>query len=170
MSSYGSERGATRAGAQAADQRTAPARSGYEPYVYEDTGFGSTAVAASLLILGGLLEFLMGLAVVIRASYFKSLATYSSTVTNYAYHWNISNWGWLNFSLGILVVLVGVSVLLGQTWARWAGVVVAIMSAISSFLWLPFYPIWSIIVIAVDVFIIWALATARQRRDLGSSV
>lgn len=170
MSTYGSERGATRAGEQAAGQRTAQARTGYEPYAYEDTGYGSTAVAASLLILGGLLEFLMGLAVVIRASYFRSLATYSSTVTNYAYHWNITNWGWLNFSLGILVVLVGVSVLLGQTWARWAGVVVAVMSAISSFLWLPFYPIWSIIVIAVDIFIIWALATARQRRDLGSSI
>jgi len=67
-------------------------------------------------------------------------------------------------------VLVGACVLLGQTWARWAGVVVAIMSAVGSFLWLPFYPIWSIIVIAVDVFVIWALATARRRQDAGSAL
>ncbi len=170
MSTYGSERQTTTSAGQPSGQRAAQPRPGYEPYSYQDTGFGSTAVAASLLILGGLLEFLTGLAVVIRASYFRSLATYTSTVTSYAYHWNITSWGWLNFSLGILVVLVGVCVLLGQTWARWAGVVVAVMSAIASFLWLPFYPIWSIIVIAIDVFVIWALATARRRQDVGSSI
>ena len=55
--------------------------------------------------------------------------------------------------------------LFGQAWARWTGVACAVISGLGSFLFLPFYPLWAILVIAVDVFIIWALVTARQRQD-----
>jgi len=59
-------------------------------------------------------------------------------------------------------------VLLGQTWARWAGVVLAVISGLAGFLFLPFYPFWPILVIAVDVFIIWALVTPGGGRTSDS--
>jgi len=136
----------------------------YEPYA-GGNGSGSTFAAGWLLVLGGLWSFFIGLALVNRASYFKSLPSYSS-LTNYTYHWNLSGWGWANLILGIVVVAAGICVLLGQAWARWAGVVLAVISGIGSFMFLPFYPFWSILVIAVDVFIVWALATARERQDV----
>jgi hypothetical protein len=61
-------------------------------------------------------------------------------------------------------VAAGACVLLGQTWAWWTGVVLAVISGLGSFLFLAFYPFWSILVIAVDIFIIWALVTARRRQ------
>ena len=165
-----------------ADQRVAPAPgipvprsaeeptrppAGYEQYQpYEtDNMSGSTGLAGWLLILGGMWSFFSGLAMVANAAYFRSLSGYA-TLSHYAYHWNLSGWGWANLIFGVVVVAAGVCVLLGQAWARWAGVVLALIGAIGTFLFLPLYPFWSILVIAVDVFIIWALVTARQRQDI----
>jgi hypothetical protein len=64
------------------------------------------------------------------------LPGYSTTSHYYAYHWNLSGWGWADLILGVVVVVVvvaaGVCVLLGQTWARWAGVVLALISGLGS--------------------------------------
>jgi len=136
----------------------------YEEYAYEDYDMGDSAfVAGWLLLLGGFWSFFIGLSVVASASYYRSLAAYS-TLTNYTYHWNLSGWGWANLILGIVVVATAVCLLFGMGWARWAGIALAAISAIGSFLFLPFYPFWSILVIGIDVFIIWALATARRPR------
>jgi hypothetical protein len=125
----------------------------------------SLGAAATLLILGGLLSFLTGLAILLGKAFFTSQPDYSTIVHNYAFHWDLTGWGWSSLLLGVLVVVAGIFVLLGVTWARWFGAVLALISAAGTFVFLPFYPIWSVIVIALDVFIIWALATARRHRD-----
>ena len=147
------------------DPQHADASSAYDPYAGSYYSEGLTALGGWLLILGGFWSFFVGLAVVVRKSYFTSLPGYSAISHHYAYNWNLSSWGWANLILGIVVVAAGICVLLHQTWARWAGVVLAAISGLGSFLFLPFYPFWSILVIAVDVFIIWALVTARRRQD-----
>ncbi len=147
------------------DPRRAGASAAYDPYAASYYTEGRTALAGWLLILGGCWSFLAGLAVAVRASYFTAQPGYSNTSHNYAYHWSLSGWGWATLILGIVVVAAGACVLLGQAWARWAGVVLAVISGLASFLSLPFYPFWSILVIAVDVVIIWALVTARRRQD-----
>lgn len=147
-------------------QRTGGAYGEYEPYPGGGYTEGFTPLAGWLLMLGGLFSFFAGLAVVVRQAYFTSLAGYTTLSHNYAYHWNLGAWGWASLVLGIVVVAAGVCVLFRQEWARWAGVVLAVISGVGSFLFLPFFPVWSIIVIAVDVFIIWALVTARRRQDV----
>lgn len=117
-----------------------------------------TVLAAVLMIVGGIWEFLAGLAVVIKHGF---LTPVSST---YAYHWNVNSWGWTQLALGAVVFAAGVCVLIGMTWARVVGVILASFSAISAFLFLPYYPIWSIILVAIDVYIIWALVSAGRRR------
>lgn len=160
------DREATRTLGDYAGPGRARGQTGYEqPATRRRRRGRSTGAAATLLILGGLLSFLTGLAIVLDKSYFTSRPDYNATVSTYAYRWNLSAWGWSSLVLGVIVVFAGILVFRGETWARWFGVVLALISAVGTFLFLPYYPSWSIIVIALDVFIIWALARARRRRD-----
>jgi hypothetical protein len=77
--------------------------------------------------------------------------------SNYAYSINVSAWGWIHLILGVLVAAAGVCLFLGQTWAMVVGIILAAMSAVANFLFIPYYLFWSIVVIALDVFVIWAL-------------
>jgi hypothetical protein len=76
---------------------------------------------------------------------------------NYAFKIDVTAWGWIHLILGVIVVAAGIGLLTGQTWARVVGVVIAVLSALANFLFLPHYPLWSILVIALDLMIIWAL-------------
>jgi hypothetical protein len=64
------------------------------------------------------------------------------------------------------VALAGFFLLSGATWARVVGIIVAVLSAITNFLFVPYYPFWSLLIIALDVFVIWALAAhGREVRN-----
>lgn len=118
---------------------------------------GFTATAAVLMIIGGLMAVTVGI-----VALSKNHAYITSPVTNYTFHWNLTGWGWFHLITGIVVVAAGVCVFLGQAWARMLGVVLATISAIEWFLFLFYAPLWSIVVIALDVFIIWALLAPRR--------
>jgi hypothetical protein len=120
---------------------------------------GYTVTAGVLMMLGGLWEFFAGLLAIIHKSF------YVVANSNYTYHWTVTGWGWLHFALGIVLFAAGACVLLGQTWAKVVGIVLAVFSGLANFLFLPYYPFWAIVVIAIDVFIIWALATSIARHE-----
>jgi hypothetical protein len=63
----------------------------------------------------------------------------------------------------VVVAVAGFAVLSGATWARVVGITVAALSAIANFLFIPYYPFWSLLVIALDVLAIWALAAYGHR-------
>jgi hypothetical protein len=75
---------------------------------------------------------------------------------------DLTTWGWVHIVAGVLVVLAGFGVLSGNVLARTVGVILAGLSIVANFLFLPVYPLWSIIVITIDVLVIWAL-TAHGR-------
>jgi hypothetical protein len=120
--------------------------------------FAGAVLAGVLMILTGLYSFLAGLAMILRAPFF----VYHG---GYLYVWSTHGWGWVELILGAVVVAAGACVLLGMVWARAVGVILATLSAIASFMSLPFYPIWSIILIAVNLFIIWAMVAYSGRRS-----
>jgi hypothetical protein len=138
--------------------------SGYPQDQYPADTSGSAGAAAGtvlagvLMIVGGLWGFLIGLAVVIKKAFFVPVNT------TYAYHWNVTDWGWTHLALGAVVFAAGVCVLLGMVWARVVGVILATLSAIASFMFIPYYPFWSILLVAIDVYIIWALVAAGRRQ------
>ena len=68
-----------------------------------------------------------------------------------------TSWGWIHLLLGLLVAFAGFAVLNGMVWGRVVGVALAGLSAFANFAFLPYYPFWSMLIIAVDVFVIWAL-------------
>jgi hypothetical protein len=117
-----------------------------------------TVLAGVLMIIAGATGFLAGLGMVIRGGFY----TFHS---GYAYVWTTANWGYAELILGGLIFFAGFCVLLGMTWARLLGVALATLSAVASFLTIPFYPVWSIVIIAIDVFIIWALLYPRRQLD-----
>jgi hypothetical protein len=154
--------GGTPAGGRAAQETAAYRESAYTERDYGYTGggveTGFTVLAGMLMILGGLWGFFEGLVAIIHQSFY-------TTLPNYTFQFNVHGWGWIHLILGVVVAAAGVCVLLGQTWAKLLGIVLAVFSGIANFLFIPYYPIWSIILIAMDVFIIWALASGISRRQ-----
>ncbi len=84
-----------------------------------------------LAILAGLLTFFGGLAAVVRSHFYPTLG-------GYAYRLNVHTWGWILLALGAVMFAVGACALLGMAWARAAGVGLAVLTAIGSFLFLPY--------------------------------
>jgi len=109
------------------------------------------------MMVSGILAFFEGLAALIRGSFFV-------VTSNYAFNLSPTGWGVIHLILGVLVFAAGVALFADKTWARAVGVVLAAFSAIANFVFLPYYPVWAIVMIAIDMFIIWALLYPRVRR------
>ena len=80
----------------------------------------------------------------------------------YLHSFDLTVWGWVQLLLGLLVAVAGFAILKGQVWARFVGIALACLSLIASFLFMPLYPLWSLSIIALDVFVVWAFATYRR--------
>ncbi|MER5360833.1 hypothetical protein [Streptomyces sp. NPDC002785] len=117
--------------------------------------YGWTTFAAVLMIFGGAMAAFEGIAAIAKGSVFVA-------TRNYVFQFSLTGWGWIHLLLGIFIVLAGVALLTGVAWARAVGIVLAGMSALANFLWLPFYPFWSIVLIAINVVILWALCAGPQ--------
>lgn len=118
---------------------------------------GFTMLASALMLLSGAWDFLVGLAAILRGSFFVN------ATGRYAYHITTRQWGWAMLGIGIAVFVTGLALLMDMMWARIVGVIVAVLSAVGNFLYLPYSPVWSFLVIAIDILIIWALTTPRHR-------
>jgi hypothetical protein len=116
---------------------------------------GLTVMAAVIMMIAGVLGFFEGLAAVIKGSFLVVLP-------NYAFSMSATGWGVVHMIIGAVVFLVGAALLTGNKFARFAGVFVAACSAIANFVWLPYQPVWAVVVIALDIFVIWALLTPRN--------
>ncbi|MFF5336964.1 hypothetical protein [Streptomyces sp. NPDC013181] len=117
---------------------------------------GWTVFAAVLMIFGGAMAIFQGISAIAEDDVF--IAT-----RNYVFQFNLTGWGWVHLIVGIVIVLAGFALFSGALWARVVGVILAGLGAVANFLWLPYYPLWSIVLIAIDVFIIWALCTSPDR-------
>ena len=76
----------------------------------------------------------------------------------WVFEFDLTTWGWIHLIVGIGVAVAGFFVFNDAVWARVVGIAVAAISAPMNFMWLPYYPIWSLIIIALDVLVIWALS------------
>lgn len=83
--------------------------------------------------------------------------------SEYLYRLDMTVWGWTHVVIGVLSAIVAVGILRGTSWGYVAGMIIAGLSAIANFAFLPLYPFWAIIVIALDVLVIHALATQLKR-------
>ena len=123
---------------------------------------GIAVFAGVIMIVGGAFQAFEGLAAVVHDQYLVVLP-------NYIYAFDLTVWGWIHLLVGLALLAIGIFLLRGATWARVAGMVVAAISAILNFVWLPYSPWWSLTVIVIDILVIWALASyVRQPESQGT--
>ena len=125
----------------------------------EPTGWvGWIWFAAVMMMIGGALQAIHGLVAVVNDEW----VVWGNRANLYL---DISEWGWIHLIVGIVVFLSGLGVLSGNVLARFVGVVLASVSLVANFLYLPAYPLWAIVIIAVDVLVIYALTVhGREAR------
>ena len=123
---------------------------------------GFAVFAGVVMVVGGAFQALEGLAGIVNDKYLVVLP-------NYLYAFDLTVWGVIHLLVGLALVVIGVSLLRGQTWARVAGIVAAAVAAILNFVWLPIAPLWAIMIIAVDMLVIWALAQYLRQPTLTPS-
>jgi len=111
--------------------------------------------AGIMIIIGGAFEVIEAIAALVNDEYLLVLP-------NYVFSLDLTGWGVIHLLIGLILVAVGIALLLGKGWARIAGIVVAGISALINFSWLPYAPLWAILLIGIDVLVIWALASARH--------
>jgi hypothetical protein len=134
-----------------------PGRSGHDAD-RDAWAAGGTAFAAILLLVGGVLAILEGIVGIARDS------VYVITRGGSAYNFNVTAWGWIHLGLGVIAAFIGMGLLLGVPLARFAGIGIASIQIIANFMFLPYQPVWSLIMIAIDLFVIWALANYHPHR------
>ncbi|MFF9623686.1 hypothetical protein [Streptomyces griseosporeus] len=127
-----------------------PAPTGRSPWAT-----GGATFAGVLLLLNGILAVLQGIAAIAEDDVYARIGSY-------VYEINLTGWGWILLILGVIAACAGVGILSGATWARAAGIALASLSLIAQFLFLPYQPVWSVVMMAIDVFVIWALASYRS--------
>lgn len=118
---------------------------------------GLTVFAAVSLMIVGVLDVLRGIMGIAEDDVFV-------TTQNYVFEFDLTAWGWTHLILGAIAVLVSLGLVRGALPARIGGVVIAGLLIIANFLSLPYYPVWSVVMIAFSGFIIWALCVSRGSR------
>ncbi|MFI6037472.1 hypothetical protein ACIBBD_25510 [Streptomyces sp. NPDC051315] len=116
---------------------------------------GLTAFAAVMLFLAGLLDIFRGIMAIAEDDVFI-------TTRDYVFAFDLSGWGWIHLALGAVAVIVSIGLLRTAVWARVAGVAIAGLVIIANFLSLPYYPVWSVVMIALSGFIVWALCVVPR--------
>ena len=106
--------------------------------------------AGTMMIMIGSFHIVQGLVAVFNDEFFV-------VARHYTFHLDVTAWGWLHLIFGVLMVVVGMGLFGRRSWAAVAGLMLAMLSAVLNFFFIPYYPLWAIVVIALDVWVIWAL-------------
>ena len=115
------------------------------------TAVGFILFAAIMLLMVGVFQALQGLVAIFQNEFYVA-------TRNYLFQFDATTWGWIHLVIGLLVALAGWGLLSGRTWARVAAIALAVLSATANFLFIPYYPFWSLVLITLDIFVIWAIA------------
>lgn len=118
--------------------------------------FGVTSFAGVLLATVAIFQILQGVAAIGEDDVFVR-------GVSYVYELDVTAWGWIHLVLGIIGLVTGIGILAGQTWGRVLGILIAFLGALANFAFIPYYPVWSIVVIAFWVLTLWALCTQLER-------
>lgn len=113
---------------------------------------GGAMFAATLLIMIGVFQVMAGMAALFENTFYVATQAY-------VFQFDVTTWGWVHLIFGIILTLTGVGAYSGAAWARGVGIALAALNAMVNFAFIPIYPLWALLLIGFDVFIIWALAS-----------
>jgi hypothetical protein len=121
---------------------------------------GLVLFAAIMMFLVGVFQAFTGLVAIFNDEFYVA-------TEEYLLKFDQTTWGWVHLILGLVVAGAGVGLLSGRTWARGVAIAVALVSAITLFGFIPYYPLWALLIIALDIAVIWAVAAHGGEAAIG---
>ena len=115
---------------------------------------GLTVFAAVMMFTVGIFQALQGLVALVNSEFYV-------VGPEYTFEFDVTAWGWIHLLLGAGVAVTGAFLYLGATWARWVAILLVGLSMVANFMWLPYYPIWGVVILALDVAVVWAVASSE---------
>ena len=117
---------------------------------------GFALFAGVVMVVTGMNQVFIGIAGIVGDELYVAL-------DDYVYDLDLTAWGWIHLGFGVLLLVTGFAVVRGKDWARAVAIVLASLSLIANFLFVPYYPVWALLVIALDIAVIWALTVTWGR-------
>ena len=121
-------------------------------------GYGLVLFAGSLLLVVGFWNLIYGISALAKASFFVANARYVIG--------DLRTWGWVTLIFAALQIIAGIGVLAGNQLARWSGVALVGLNAVSQMFFIPAYPFWSLIIIAMDIVALYGLCAYGSRENV----
>ena len=121
-----------------------------DPEPVSGLAVGGMAFGGSVMLIIGIFHLIAGLVAIVSEEFF-------AVIPNYIFAFDVTVWGWIQLILGVVIVGTGVSLIGRLPWAGVAAILVAGLSAIANFVFIPYYPFWSLLVIGLDVWVIWSV-------------
>jgi hypothetical protein len=121
---------------------------------------GLSLFAGVMMIITGVFSAMEGVVALARNE------VYAAT-PRYIFTFDLTTWGWIHIVLGIIVLAAGFGVITGQLWGRVVGITIAVLTMLANFAFIPYYPIWSLLIIGLSVFVIWALCVYNRDAAAG---
>jgi hypothetical protein len=106
--------------------------------------------AASIMVLIGTFQILAGLVALFNDDFYV-------VTRNYTFDLDVTAWGWVHLIIGALILFAGIGLFGRRTWAGVTAIMLAMLSALANFFFIPYYPIWALLLIGLNVWVIWAL-------------
>ena len=111
---------------------------------------GGITFAATMAVLIGTFQIMEGLVAIINDEFYV-------VARNYTFDLDVSAWGWIHLIVGVIMLVAGFGLFARSTWAGVFAIVIAAMSAVAQFFFIPYYPLWALLLIGLNVWIIWSL-------------
>ncbi|MGW5861463.1 DUF7144 family membrane protein [Streptomyces sp. NPDC055239] len=111
---------------------------------------GGVVFAVCVLGIIGAFHAIAGLSAILGDNYYQSQG-------DYAFDFDVNVRGWIQMISGVVILAAALNIFTGRTWARVVGIIVAVLSALENFFFTPYQPVWSAILIVLDVLVIWSL-------------
>ncbi len=121
---------------------------------------GLTALAGILMFLLGGWWIIAGFVAIVNDDFFV-------VTQEWIFEFSTTSWGWTHLILGIVVLLASFGLFTGAVWARTVGVILAVISGLVAFAWLPYYPVWAILFVTMSVLTVWALTVHGRDITMG---
>jgi hypothetical protein len=123
-------------------------------------GHGLIIFASVLLLVVGFFNLIDGIAAIADSHFFIANAHYVIG--------DLRAWGWVTVILGALQLLAAAGIVAGNQMARWFAVAVIGLNTIAQMMFIPAYPFWSLMIIAVDVVALWGLCAYGSRENVAA--
>ena len=111
---------------------------------------GGIAFAGTIMVMIGAFQAMQGLVAIFNDEFFV-------VARNYTFDLDVTAWGWIHLIIGLVILATGFGLFARSTWAGVTAIFICMLSAISNFFFIPYYPIWAVLLIGLNVWVIWAL-------------